>query len=100
MAGAADLRLPGRTADGRGATERRRLLRLQANPANAFFYLFTAVHGLHVLGGLVAWGTRIGAGVARRPGGAIRLSVELCAIYWHYLLAGLGGAVCSAGVDD
>ena len=27
-----------------------------ANPANAFFYLLTALHALHVLGGLVAWG--------------------------------------------
>jgi len=27
-----------------------------ANPASAFFYLLTALHGLHLLGGLVAWG--------------------------------------------
>jgi Heme/copper-type cytochrome/quinol oxidase, subunit 3 len=27
---------------------------LAANPANAFFYLLTGVHGLHLLGGLVA----------------------------------------------
>ena len=27
---------------------------LASNPANSFFYLLTAVHGLHVLGGLVA----------------------------------------------
>ena len=26
------------------------------NPANAFFYLFTALHGLHILGGLFFWG--------------------------------------------
>ena len=29
---------------------------LPANPANAFFYLITGVHGVHVLGGLVALG--------------------------------------------
>ena len=29
---------------------------LAANPADAFFYLFTGVHGLHLLGGLVALG--------------------------------------------
>ena len=28
--------------------------RLSTNPADAFFYLITAAHGLHVLGGLVA----------------------------------------------
>ena len=27
-----------------------------ANPANAFFYLLTALHGLHLLGGLWVWG--------------------------------------------
>ena len=26
------------------------------NPANAFFYLFTAIHGVHLLGGLFFWG--------------------------------------------
>jgi cytochrome c oxidase subunit 3 len=57
-----------------------------SNPANSFFYLITAVHGLHLIGGLVALG-RTTAKVWR---GAemtqVRLSVELCAIYWHFLL--------------
>jgi cytochrome c oxidase subunit 3 len=56
------------------------------NPAIAFFYLITALHGLHLLGGLVAWGrtfakVRRGLDVAQ-----IRLSVELCTVYWHFLL--------------
>jgi cytochrome c oxidase subunit 3 len=58
---------------------------LTTNPANAFFYLLTAVHGVHVLGGLVAWG-RTSAKVRRGiEVGQVRLSVELCAIYWHFL---------------
>lgn len=57
-----------------------------ANPANAFFYLITATHGLHVLGGLVALGRTTakawhGVAVPR-----LRLSVELCTMYWHFLL--------------
>ena len=57
-----------------------------SNPANSFFYLITAVHGLHLMGGLVALGRTTakvwrGAEVTR-----MRLSVELCAIYWHFLL--------------
>jgi cytochrome c oxidase subunit III len=57
-----------------------------ANPANDFFYLLTALHGLHLLGGLVAWG-RTAAKVWRGVEvGKLRLSVELCAVYWHYLL--------------
>ena len=56
------------------------------NPAIAFFYLITALHGLHLMGGLVAWGrtadkARRGVEVAK-----LRLSVELCATYWHFLL--------------
>ena len=58
-----------------------------ANPANAFFYLITGVHGVHLLGGLVAW-----ARAARRFWGQqqgperLRRSVDLCALYWHFLL--------------
>jgi cytochrome c oxidase subunit III len=55
--------------------------------AAAFFYLFTAVHGLHVLGGLVAWvRASVRAWRGADPAG-VRLGVELCAAYWHYLLA-------------
>ncbi len=56
------------------------------NPANAFFYVITALHGLHLLGGLVAWG-RTTAKVRRGfEVDQVRLSVELCAVYWHFLL--------------
>ncbi|GGX79848.1 cytochrome-c oxidase [Litchfieldella qijiaojingensis] len=59
---------------------------MTANPANAFFYLLTALHALHLLGGLVAWGRALnklygGAELAR-----VRAGVELCAVYWHFLL--------------
>lgn len=60
-----------------------------SNPANAFFYLFTALHGLHLLGGLWVWGrTVIRMYVARseKQLGKVGLSVELCSVYWHYLL--------------
>jgi cytochrome c oxidase subunit 3 len=61
--------------------------RLATNPADAFFYLITAIHGLHVLGGLVALG-RTGAKLRRGAAMAeLRLGVELCATYWHFLLA-------------
>lgn len=59
---------------------------LAANPANAFFYMITAAHGLHILGGLAA----LGGSMARMRRGftadQARASVEMCAIYWHFLL--------------
>jgi cytochrome c oxidase subunit III len=57
-----------------------------SNPANSFFYLITAAHGLHLMGGLVALGrttAKVWRGVEMVE---VRLSVELCAIYWHFLL--------------
>ncbi len=60
---------------------------LATNPSSSFFYLLTAAHGLHLLGGIVAllyvafraWpavaGSRITQGTA----------AELTAIYWHFM---------------
>ncbi len=59
---------------------------LTANPANAFFYLITAVHGLHVLGGLAALGRTIAKAWRGVEIPQLRLSVELCTMYWHFLL--------------
>lgn len=57
-----------------------------SDPATSFFYLLTALHGLHLLGGLWVWG-RTTAKVLRGVDIAkVRLSVELCTVYWHYLL--------------
>lgn len=59
---------------------------MASNPAYAFFYLITGLHGLHLLGGMVALG-RTTARVWRGSDATqVRLSVELCAIYWHFLL--------------
>ena len=60
---------------------------LAANPAASFFYLLTALHALHVLGGLVAWGATLRA--VARPADPLRVAtlVALCARYWHFLLA-------------
>ena len=51
---------------------------LVGNPAASFFYLLTAMHGLHVAGGLIAW-----LRVLRRPAAE---RVALLARYWHFLL--------------
>jgi len=59
---------------------------LAVNPASSFFYLLTGVHGLHVLGGLVAWGWTMVQMWSQGATPAVRARTELCAIYWHFLL--------------
>ncbi|MBI4293167.1 MAG: cytochrome c oxidase subunit 3 [Betaproteobacteria bacterium] len=58
-----------------------------SNAANAFFYLLTGLHGLHLLGGLVVWSktTAKACGSITKPR-ELRMSIELCALYWHFLL--------------
>lgn len=58
-----------------------------ANPANGFFYLLTMVHVLHLLGGLWVWSKGL---LQLQPGkaqnGELKLKIELCTWYWHFLL--------------
>ena len=59
---------------------------ITSNPANAFFYLLTGAHGVHILGGLYVWAR---ATIRVLNGGdaeAVKQSIELCTVYWHYLL--------------
>jgi cytochrome c oxidase subunit 3 len=64
----------------------------RGNPAYTFFILLTAIHGLHLVGGLFVlvrttvrvWRPIDKLAVVRR--GRIRLSVQLCTTYWHWLL--------------
>jgi cytochrome c oxidase subunit 3 len=62
---------------------------MASNPYNSFFYLFTAAHGLHLLGGILALGylalrtTKKRAtveGELRRVGAA-----DAATIYWHFM---------------
>ncbi|MHA7879740.1 MAG: cytochrome c oxidase subunit 3 [Saccharospirillum sp.] len=55
------------------------------NPANSYFYLFTGLHALHLLGGLLALARvfyRLFRGVSADR---VLIAVKACAIYWHYL---------------
>ena len=62
---------------------------LASNPYNSFFYLFTAAHGLHLLGGILALGylslrttkkRSTVEGELRRVGAA-----DAATIYWHFM---------------
>lgn len=57
-----------------------------SNPANSFFYLLTGLHGLHLLGGLIAWSIIVAKFLRRVPLAQLSVRIELCTTYWHYLL--------------
>ena len=56
------------------------------NPAIGFFYMITGIHGLHLVGGLVAWGRTAAKVWGDFDVAKVRQSVELCTVYWHFLL--------------
>ncbi|SCY64686.1 cytochrome c oxidase subunit 3 [Rhizobium sp. NFACC06-2] len=59
---------------------------LADNPSNSFFYMITGLHGLHILGGLFVLGRTAIRARSEPLSARMRLSVELCAIYWHFML--------------
>jgi len=59
---------------------------LTSNPANSFFYVLTAIHALHILGGLWVWSKTTIKLQNNIDAHKVRVSVELCTIYWHFLL--------------
>ncbi len=56
-----------------------------SNPANSYFYLFTGIHALHLLGGIIAL-ARVSLKF-RQNGSLPKLAanISLCATYWHFL---------------
>ena len=58
---------------------------IASNPCSSFFYVLTAVHALHLLGGVTAlvyvdvqaWRLRLGP--------AKRTAIDVSAIFWHFL---------------
>ena len=61
---------------------------ISGNPANAFFYTLTALHALHLIGGLVVLMIAIvRVWSAEEIVAKVASPVELCGVYWHFLLA-------------
>ncbi len=60
---------------------------LATNPSSSFFYLLTAAHGLHVLGGILVLLYVAVRGVQPRPGRHIQpgTAAEVAAVYWHFM---------------
>jgi cytochrome c oxidase subunit 3 len=58
---------------------------LAVNPSIAFFYLITAVHGVHLTGGLVACARAVGQSFSGADEARAFRNIGLCAVYWHFL---------------
>lgn len=57
---------------------------ITSNPAEAFFFLVTGLHALHILGGMYVWARatmRVFSG-----NDDVEESIQLCTVYWHFLL--------------
>jgi cytochrome c oxidase subunit 3 len=56
-----------------------------SNPASSFFYVLTASHAFHLLGGVVALVYVDVQALRLRLGPAKRTAIDVSAIYWHFL---------------
>lgn len=60
---------------------------VSSNPSNAFFYFLTGAHAVHILGGLYVWAKATSKIISStRNIDDTSRSIELCTIYWHFLL--------------
>jgi len=55
---------------------------LATNPSSSFFYVFTAAHGLHLLGGVLALAWILFRPTHRLTQGT---ATEVAAMYWHFM---------------
>jgi len=55
------------------------------NPSSSFFYVLTAAHAFHLLGGVVALVYVDVQALRLRLGPAKRTAIDVTAVYWHFL---------------
>lgn len=56
------------------------------SPAAAFFFLLTGLHAIHLCGGILVWARTTLKTWQQVEVARVKLSIELCTTYWHYLL--------------
>lgn len=56
---------------------------VSTNPSSSFLYLLTGMHGLHLLGGVLALMAAGGAAVLRRPTESRAIMTDVAGWYWH-----------------
>ena len=58
---------------------------VSSNPSSSFFYVFTAAHAFHLLGGVAALVYVDVQAIRLRLGPAKRTAIDVTAIFWHFL---------------
>jgi len=52
---------------------------------SSFFYILTGLHGLHLVGGVMAMAYVLSLALRNRLRPAADESLKLCAMYWHFM---------------
>ena len=55
------------------------------NPAGSFMYVFTGVHGLHLVGGIIFLLFVLISSLKNKIHAKRLLNMEMCTTYWHFL---------------
>jgi cytochrome c oxidase subunit 3 len=55
------------------------------SPSSSFFYLLTGMHGIHLLGGILALLAAGAASLLRRSAASTAVVVDATAWYWHFM---------------
>ena len=58
---------------------------VNTNVANSFFYVFTALHGGHLIIGLAFWTLTMGRAWNNGNTAKVSKTTDLCATFWHFL---------------
>ncbi len=58
---------------------------VSSNPSSSFFYVFTAAHAFHLMGGVAALLYVDVQALRLRLGPAKRTAIDVTAIFWHFL---------------
>lgn len=55
------------------------------NPAGSFIYIFTGLHGLHLIGGIIFLGIVLFNAFKYKVHSKSMAQIEMCTTYWHFL---------------
>jgi cytochrome c oxidase subunit III len=56
-----------------------------SNPSGSFLYILSGLHGLHIIGGLIALIVCLIQSLRKKYNSENRLGLQLCSTYWHFL---------------